>query len=552
MNLIDQHFEEALRDIPQKKLSFWANRRIRKQMKQRYYELEGRPLWLIFLPRLVAVPVALMLVVTTTAAYGFYSPTIIQSDWLYRVKERGEVWLYPTDKEPEERISYHLWLSDRRYDEVREILRRKTGQEIVFVPNAKAHGNGDGHDEESGDPLDAILQSTLQRAAENVETAFVIAEEIREVPRVAKVKEQITIAVEKQQQWLQKAKPVLAQVQLRKPQIERRRRLQANRERTLSARNLPSTMVLPTPADIPFPDFRVATQPVGAEPSREPLPDLPFPLFPIPVEAPPTTDTLLEETIAFQHALLHQMEEAVRMAQVEKKETVSIALDEFLEPLEKFHESEVLEIAKEMHEKKKEQRDFRESREPRDERRPEEPTEIAKTPVPPVSVEERADHTGKELKRKRKAHHERKSVSEEQVEIAGIAEPVEEAETAEEPETPKIAETIKPVEIASEKPEVSGAEMVEGATRLEEVPGVGPTEGFAKPESAAVKKEKEKDECEKKADKVCEKSDEKDCQEKAIKECREEKEKKKEEKPPEFQREIQDINDHAKKGKRSD
>ena len=59
MSIVDQHFEEALRSLPEKKLSWRTSRRIRKMLVYRAAELDGKtPIW-GFLQRLVAVPMAL-------------------------------------------------------------------------------------------------------------------------------------------------------------------------------------------------------------------------------------------------------------------------------------------------------------------------------------------------------------------------------------------------------------------------------------------------------------------------------------------------------------
>jgi len=79
-------FEDALKSLPEKKLSWWADRRVRKMLKQRSKELQSGYSWGFYFQKLVAVPVALVLLVVSVGSFGFYSPSVVQGDFLYPVK----------------------------------------------------------------------------------------------------------------------------------------------------------------------------------------------------------------------------------------------------------------------------------------------------------------------------------------------------------------------------------------------------------------------------------------------------------------------------------
>ncbi|MDF2379683.1 MAG: hypothetical protein P1V18_05730 [Candidatus Gracilibacteria bacterium] len=212
MSRLDQHFKESLKNLPDRKLSWFADRRIKSRLKRRFAELNGRSSWMLSIQQLAAVPVALMLMVVSTTSYAFYSPTVVRGDALYTVKSTLETWMYPSGSE--DRIAYHLWLSDRRYDEVREILKRRGETNFAaFIP--AAHAADEGLSE-----LDKILLETLQRASKNVETAFVISDEIREVKKVVVVKEKIKEKMTKQKQFFAEMKPVFEKMDtLEKPLV---------------------------------------------------------------------------------------------------------------------------------------------------------------------------------------------------------------------------------------------------------------------------------------------------------------------------------------------
>lgn len=226
MSRLDQHFKESLKNLPDQKLSWFANWKIKRRLKRRALELSGRSSWLLSVQQLAAVPVALVLMVLSTTSYAFYSPAVVRGDSMYVVKSTLETWMYPDDSE--DRVVYHLWLSDRRYDEVREILKRKGETNFAaFIPAVQAAEPPSplerGNKTELGE-LDRILLETLQRASKNVEVAFVISDEIREVKKVAAVKEKIKEKVAKQKVFFHEMKPVLAKME--KPREERLARIE--------------------------------------------------------------------------------------------------------------------------------------------------------------------------------------------------------------------------------------------------------------------------------------------------------------------------------------
>ena len=115
MNSNDKNFEEALKGLPEKKLSWRADRRIRKMIRERATELDGKARTWNFFFKLASVPVAMVLILTSTGLFGFYSPSVVQGDFLYPVKSELESAFYPDEGDSQERIAYHLWLSERRY-----------------------------------------------------------------------------------------------------------------------------------------------------------------------------------------------------------------------------------------------------------------------------------------------------------------------------------------------------------------------------------------------------------------------------------------------------
>ena len=212
MSLIDQHFEEALQGLPEQKLSWRANRRIRKMLTSRAREMEGRMSWSAILQRLIAVPVALVLILASTGTFAFYSPGVVRGDFLYPVKPAVEQLLYPEEGSSEERVTFHLWLSDRRFSEVNEILRRLGKQSVALIPAVLAEGleqNGSGNDS-----LDQALTDTLENALQNEDYALLISGEIQDTDRLKAVHGQIRSSIEKHKAFVETFSPLLLKVKL--------------------------------------------------------------------------------------------------------------------------------------------------------------------------------------------------------------------------------------------------------------------------------------------------------------------------------------------------
>lgn len=303
MNLVDQHFKDALRELPEKKMSWLKSRRTRQMLVQRARELDGRtPIWL-FLQRLVAVPMALMVLLTATAGYGYASPSVVKGDLLYPFKTSFEGYLYPTQGTSEERVAFHLWLSERRYAEVGEILQRLGKSPVAFVPAAYA--------QESGvNPLDAILLETLQSATQHVDYALLISGEIRDVERVKAVREQIQSTVVQQQAFVKKAAPALKSVKLQ----------QKKKSRIKKAVPAPAvdTFSLSIPAPLPV-EAVLVPESISEQP---PLASTNL-AQPMALEAPvlveesidvEDVESLVEDTLSFQIALLETIEQKVTEA----------------------------------------------------------------------------------------------------------------------------------------------------------------------------------------------------------------------------------------------
>jgi hypothetical protein len=215
MSLIDKHFKEALKNLPEKKLSWAADRHIRKSIRQRASELDGKqPFWM-YLKRFAAAPVALALLLVSTGGYAYVSPSVVQGDLLYPVKTELENRFYPEDGSSEERVAYHLKLSQRRYAEVQEILdRRSSGKKTASLVYAQGI---------TVDPLDDILVKTLQRATQHVEYAFLVTDEIKEVEKVKIVKAEIKKTLESQREVLKEVAPILEEVKfLEKPKARQK------------------------------------------------------------------------------------------------------------------------------------------------------------------------------------------------------------------------------------------------------------------------------------------------------------------------------------------
>lgn len=218
MDLVDKPFKEALRELPIKRLSWWTDRGIKKMIRQRAMELEGRTDWSLFFKQLVAVPAAFVILITAVGGYAYASPTVVKGDFLHGVKTKIEVAQYPREGSSEERIAYHLWLSGRRYAEVNEILKRLGKTPLAFIPGAFAsNGVVVSVDEE----LSQFLLETLQDATQHVDYAFLISDEIRDVGRVKAVREEIRGSLEIQNELVKKVVPALKELKMKEKRAPR-------------------------------------------------------------------------------------------------------------------------------------------------------------------------------------------------------------------------------------------------------------------------------------------------------------------------------------------
>lgn len=312
MNLVDQHFKDALRELPERRMSWLKSRRTRRMLVQRARELDGKtPIWL-FLQRLVAVPMALMVLMTATAGYGYASPSVVKGDVLYPVKSAFEGYLYPTQGTSEERVAFHLWLSERRYDEVDEILQRLGKAPVAFVPMAYA--------QESGlNPLDAILLETLQSATQHVDYALLISDEIRDIERVKVVQQEIKKTVEKQQNFVKKSASVLKEVKL---QQKKRSRVKPTPPAPQMKEMAERVVASPVPSEALQPASETATAfSLQAETMVEPSQDS-FQLQEADLE---DASSLIENIVGFQAGLLEEME--TKVAEASSTGEVAVDLD---------------------------------------------------------------------------------------------------------------------------------------------------------------------------------------------------------------------------------
>lgn len=180
--------EEYLKNLPKKHLSWWADFRIKRMLRKKTHELETQPMtWFPWKP-LVAVPVALLLFLSATGVYAMYNPSNVSGDFLYPVKTIVEEYFYPEEGIPEDRIAYHLWLSERRFAEAEKILERQEDEPLSLIPQVFAH---------EGEEAD-LLEETLSRAQKNMELAFLVTQEIEEPERLKVVHEKIQISVQRQ------------------------------------------------------------------------------------------------------------------------------------------------------------------------------------------------------------------------------------------------------------------------------------------------------------------------------------------------------------------
>jgi len=344
MSLVDKPFKEAIRDLPTKKLSWWADRRIKKMLRHRAAELEGRSLWFWgYARQLVAVPVAFAVFVTSLGSYAFYSPTVVRGDMLYAMKTTIEDYRYPREGTSEDRIAYHLWLSERRYDEVNEILERLGKKPLVLIPAAQASNGVD----ESLNELDQILLETLQSATQHVDYAFLISDEIREVERVRAVKTHIQQTLEKQKTFLEKATPVLKEVKLRerkKARIKREKPVQQQEVEVPSESNsetaVPVEEVLPSvsetqevpmvePAVDPIEETVASVSETALEPATASEESIPEPVEePVELEEEELEDigSFLEDRFIFQQQLLTRIDDAIGEANVSGVQVVRLTV----------------------------------------------------------------------------------------------------------------------------------------------------------------------------------------------------------------------------------
>ncbi|MDP2691513.1 MAG: hypothetical protein Q8O95_03880 [bacterium] len=207
MNDINSQFEQILSSLPEQRLSRQADRRIQTMLRQKGRQLEGKRSFGFFWKQLVAVPVAFAVVFSTMGGYAYYSPAVVEGDLLYGVKEYLENSMYPLQGASEDRIRYHLQLSDRRYAEAEEIAARLDRDVLAFVPQAFAA-------DELDNPNIGFLADTLQRATDHVDYAFLIADEISEPDRVKVVRQQIGEKVGQHRDFLGRMEPVLKKVHL--------------------------------------------------------------------------------------------------------------------------------------------------------------------------------------------------------------------------------------------------------------------------------------------------------------------------------------------------
>lgn len=337
MRLIDKHFKDALRDLPEKKLSWRADRRIKAMLRKRAAELDGKTSIWSWLRPMVAAPVAFALLVVSTGFYGVTSPSVVKGDLLYGMKLSYEEFQYPDGGTSEERIAYHLWLSDRRFDEVNEILGRLGKAPLTLIPAAQAQ------EFEADTELNLILLDTLDSATQHVDLAFLITNEIREVERVAQVKEQIRSSVQKQKVFLEKTSPVLKEVKLAQKQASRKlalRREQRLQERAISAQE--DAFAQAEPAIIPVPEMSddqepevVENQIIDPEELRRITSSVILPEYQEEDEELEDADELMTDRLAFHESLLEELDETVAMAEVKGEKEVEVEVEKAVEEVAK-------------------------------------------------------------------------------------------------------------------------------------------------------------------------------------------------------------------------
>lgn len=209
MTDIDRQNEMVLKKLPLQRLSSDADRLIRRKLSSLAVELGYKKRDWGFLQRLIAVPAAFALLLASTVGYAATSDSVVSGDMLFSVKVMVEDVLYPETGSAEKRIAYHLWLSDRRYAEVFELLKRRSFAErkpLVFLPNAEAAG--------TNSVLDRALQLTLRAAHRNTEAAVEISTEIADISRLKAVHLDIQQTVTRQKVALEQLAPVLQAIEV--------------------------------------------------------------------------------------------------------------------------------------------------------------------------------------------------------------------------------------------------------------------------------------------------------------------------------------------------
>jgi hypothetical protein len=340
MSLVDKPFKEAIRGLPTRRLSWWADRRIKKMLRYRAAELDGKTIWADFFKQLVAVPMALVVLFTAVGSYGYASPSVVKGDLLYFVKTTIENARYPQDGSSEDRIAYHLWLSERRYDEVNEILSRLGKAPLVFIPVARAVESTGSTD----DALNQILLETLQNATQQVDYAFLISDEIRDVERVKTVQLQIRTSLEKQKEFVKQVTPVLKEVKLQQKKKARVKRvkpvpvLEAPAPDMTDEVSSDNSSLIPDPVQIP--DTALVSEDVQVEVENDQIDqnvqlslENSSDLMVVQDEDDEVGDVggFLEDRLSFQSALLQQIDEAV--VQANTNGMVVVRLSVFVKPL---------------------------------------------------------------------------------------------------------------------------------------------------------------------------------------------------------------------------
>ncbi|MDZ4217238.1 MAG: hypothetical protein U1C97_02880, partial [Candidatus Gracilibacteria bacterium] len=214
MNTFESQIEQAIQRLPERRLSWMADWRIKRRLKRSAEALNSSPTFRSFWYSLAMVPVAMALLLVSAGTYAFQSSAVVRGDFLYPVKTRVEAVFYPVVGDSEERVAYHLWLSERRYAEVGEILRRKSLQQkkVAFIPAARAA-------ESEEDELDRLLRETLGEAQKNMGEALQSMKEIKQPERLNVVKAQVQETLNKQKKVIQAAAPVLKAVKVQAVEV---------------------------------------------------------------------------------------------------------------------------------------------------------------------------------------------------------------------------------------------------------------------------------------------------------------------------------------------